>query len=71
VSSLDEVTDPLLIGRAMMMAANVARRRDRPPRLSQMSTPTRVLATVFHLHVHLLGGRSHDRRLDDMKATSG
>ena len=59
VSSLDEVTDPLLIGRAMMMAANVARSEKvvHPGYRTIVNTNAGAGQTVFHLHVHLLGGR--------------
>lgn len=59
VSSLDKVTDPLLIGRAMMMAADIARREkiaDAGYR-TIINTNAGAGQTVFHLHVHLLGGR--------------
>lgn len=59
VSTLDEVTDPLLIGRAMMMAADVARSEkivDSGYR-TVINTNAGAGQTVFHLHIHLLGGR--------------
>ena len=59
VSSLDEVTDPLLIGRAMMMAADLARSEQivHPGYRIVINTNAGAGQTVFHLHVHLLGGR--------------
>ena len=59
VASLDEVSDPALVGRLMVMAAEIARQE------GIAATGYRVVAntnadggqTVFHLHVHLLGGR--------------
>jgi histidine triad (HIT) family protein len=59
VSSLDEVTDPLLVGRVMTMAAEVARSEkivDAGYR-AVINTNAGAGQTVFHLHVHVLGGR--------------
>jgi histidine triad (HIT) family protein len=59
VSSLDEVTDPLLVGRVMTMAAEVARSEkivDSGYR-AVINTNAGAGQTVFHLHVHVLGGR--------------
>ena len=59
VSTLDDVSDPLLIGRLMTMAADVARQE----RLVEagyrtvINTNAGAGQTVFHLHVHVLGGR--------------
>ena len=59
VSTLDEVTDPLLIGRVMTAAAEIARKE----KLVEFGYRTVVNTnagagqTVFHLHVHVLGGR--------------
>lgn len=59
VSTLDEVADPLMIGRAMTMAADIARKEklvDAGYR-TVVNTNAGAGQTVFHLHVHLLGGR--------------
>jgi histidine triad (HIT) family protein len=59
VSTLDDVTDPLLIGRLMTMAAAVARNEnivDAGYR-TVINTNAGGGQTVFHLHVHVLGGR--------------
>ncbi|HEY5545185.1 MAG TPA: histidine triad nucleotide-binding protein [Gemmatimonadaceae bacterium] len=59
VSTLDDVTDPLLIGRVMVMAAAVARRENVVDAGYRTVVNTNAGAgqTVFHLHVHVLGGR--------------
>jgi histidine triad (HIT) family protein len=59
VSTLDEVTDPLMIGRVMALAADIARKEgivDSGYR-TVINTNGGAGQTVFHLHVHLLGGR--------------
>jgi histidine triad (HIT) family protein len=59
VSTLDEVSDPLLIGRVMTMAAEVARNEkivDAGYR-AVINTNAGAGQTVFHLHAHVLGGR--------------
>ena len=59
VSSLDAVSDPQLIGRLMLMAAEVARAEGIVADGYRTVTNTNAGAgqSVFHLHVHLLGGR--------------
>lgn len=59
VSTLDDVTDPLLIGRLMMMAAAVARSEGlvEAGYRTVINTNAGAGQTVFHLHVHVLGGR--------------
>ena len=59
VSTLDAVQDPLLIGRLMTMAAEIARKEnivDAGYR-TVINTNGDGGQTVFHLHVHVLGGR--------------
>jgi len=59
VATLDAVKDPLLIGRAMTMAAEVARLEkivDAGYR-TVVNTNAGAGQTVFHVHVHVLGGR--------------
>ena len=59
VSTLDEVTDPLLIGRVMMMAADIARSEKivESGYRTVINTNAGAGQSVFHLHVHVLGGR--------------
>lgn len=59
VSTLDEVTDPLLIGRLMTATAQIARseRIVESGYRTVINTNAGAGQTVFHLHVHLLGGR--------------
>ena len=59
VSTLDDVTDPLLIGRLMTMAAEVARQEGivEAGYRTVVNTNANGGQTVFHLHVHVLGGR--------------
>jgi len=59
VASLDDVRDPLLIARVMMMAADVARQEgivDQGYR-TVLNTNAGAGQSVFHLHAHILGGR--------------
>lgn len=60
VASLDEVRDADLIGRVMLMAAEVARREGIVARgyRTVINTNAGAGQSVFHLHVHVLGGRS-------------
>jgi histidine triad (HIT) family protein len=59
VSTLDDVTDPLLIGRLMTMAAEIARKEKvvEAGYRTVINTNGNGGQTVFHLHVHVLGGR--------------
>ena len=59
VSTLDDVTDPLLIGRAMALAQAVARSENivESGYRAVINTNAGAGQTVFHLHVHVLGGR--------------
>ena len=59
VASLDEVRDPLLIARVMMMGAEVARREGivEPGYRVVLNTNAGAGQSVFHLHAHVLGGR--------------
>ena len=59
VASLDEATDPAMIGQLGLMAADIARREgiaDGGYR-AVFNTNADSGQTVFHLHLHLLGGR--------------
>jgi histidine triad (HIT) family protein len=59
ISTLDDVTDPLLIGRVMNTAAAVARQENivESGYRAVINTNAGAGQTVFHLHVHVLGGR--------------
>ena len=59
VSTLDDVTDPMLIGRVMSAAAEVARKENlvESGYRTVINTNAGAGQTVFHLHVHVLGGR--------------
>ena len=59
VSTLDEVSEPLLIGRLMSAAAQVARQEGivESGYRTVINTNAGAGQTVFHLHVHVLGGR--------------
>jgi histidine triad (HIT) family protein len=59
VSTLDDVTDPLLIGRVMATAGTVARSEEivESGYRTVINTNAGAGQTVFHLHVHVLGGR--------------
>jgi histidine triad (HIT) family protein len=59
VSTLDDVTDALLIGRVMTLAAEVARKEGlvEAGYRTVINTNAGAGQTVFHLHVHVLGGR--------------
>ena len=58
VASLDEVRDPALVGRLMLVAAEIAQSEGitRGYRTVVNSGPD-AGQSVFHLHLHLLGGR--------------
>jgi histidine triad (HIT) family protein len=59
VSSLNDVTDPGLVGRLASVATELARREGLAERGYRLVLNTNADAgqTVFHLHLHLLGGR--------------
>ena len=59
MSTLDEVREPLLIGRLMTAAAQVARQEGivEAGYRTVINTNAGAGQTVFHLHVHVLGGR--------------
>jgi histidine triad (HIT) family protein len=59
VASLNEATDPHLVGRLAMVAAEIARKEgiaDSGYR-AVLNTNADAGQTVFHIHLHLLGGR--------------
>ena len=60
VASLDAATDPALVGRLSLVAAEVARREGLSERgyRTVINTGPDAGQTVFHIHLHLLGGRA-------------
>ncbi|MDQ3697018.1 MAG: histidine triad nucleotide-binding protein [Gemmatimonadota bacterium] len=59
VPSLDGVTDPALVGRLALVAAEIARQEGIATSgyRTVINTNADAGQTVFHLHLHLLGGR--------------
>jgi histidine triad (HIT) family protein len=59
ISTLDDVTDPLLIGRVMTAAQEIARKENivESGYRTVINTNAGAGQSVFHLHVHVLGGR--------------
>jgi histidine triad (HIT) family protein len=59
IASLNELTDPTVVGKLTQVAIDLAKREgiaDRGYRLV-LNTFADAGQTVFHLHLHLLGGR--------------
>ena len=59
VASLNEAADPALVGRLALVAADVARSEGLAERgyRTVINTGPDAGQTVFHIHLHLLGGR--------------
>jgi histidine triad (HIT) family protein len=59
VPSLDEARDATMLGRLALMAAEIARREgvSATGYRTVMNTNSAAGQTVFHVHLHLLGGR--------------
>jgi histidine triad (HIT) family protein len=59
ITSLDQATDPMLLGRMHLLAADIARTEGIAAGgyRTVMNTNADGGQSVFHLHVHLLGGR--------------
>ena len=58
VASLDEATDPTMVGRLMLAAAHIARSEGITDGYrTVVNTGAGAGQTVFHIHLHLLGGR--------------
>lgn len=59
VASLDATDDPELVGRMALLAAEIARVEGMADRGYRVVINTNADAgqTVFHIHLHLLGGR--------------
>jgi len=62
VPSLDQATDATMLGRLSLMAADIARKEGitEGGYRTVMNTNRDAGQTVFHVHLHLLGGRSMD-----------
>jgi histidine triad (HIT) family protein len=60
VTSLDTASDAEMIGRLSLMAAQIARAEGVSEKgyRTVMNTNSAAGQTVFHVHLHLLGGRS-------------
>jgi histidine triad (HIT) family protein len=60
VPSLDQARDAELLGRLSLMAADIARKEGIATNgyRTVMNTNAAAGQTVFHVHLHLLGGRS-------------
>jgi histidine triad (HIT) family protein len=60
VPSLDQATDPTMLGRLSLMAAEIARTEgiSADGYRTVVNTNSAAGQTVFHIHLHLLGGRS-------------
>ena len=60
VASLDEARDPALVGRLALLAAEIARTEGIAQRgyRTVINTNADAGQTVFHIHLHLLGGRA-------------
>jgi histidine triad (HIT) family protein len=59
VPSLDAATDPAMIGRMALLAARIARDEGiaEGGYRTVINTNADAGQTVFHIHLHLLGGR--------------
>ena len=59
VPSLNQVTDPALVGKLSAFAAELARKEGIAERgyRTVINTNADAGQTVFHIHLHLLGGR--------------
>jgi histidine triad (HIT) family protein len=60
IPSLDQAGDPAVVGRLALMAAAIARSEgiSADGYRTVMNTNAAAGQTVFHLHLHLLGGRA-------------
>jgi histidine triad (HIT) family protein len=60
VPSLNEATDAAMVGRLALVAAEIAREEGLAERgyRTVINTNADAGQTVFHIHLHLLGGRS-------------
>jgi len=62
VESLDRATDATMLGRLSLAAADIARNKGiaEDGYRTVMNTNAAAGQTVFHVHLHLLGGRKMD-----------
>lgn len=62
VASLVDAADPALVGKVVLLAAEIAEREGLGERgfRTVINTGPDAGQTVFHLHLHLLGGRPLD-----------
>jgi histidine triad (HIT) family protein len=62
VHSLDRATDAVMLGKLSLAAAEIARNKGiaEDGYRTVMNTNASAGQTVFHLHLHLLGGRKMD-----------
>ena len=60
VPSLNEASDPTMLGRLSLMAAEIAKKEgiSVDGYRTVLNTNSAAGQTVFHVHLHLLGGRS-------------
>jgi len=60
VASLNEATDPAMIGKLSLLAADIAKREgiSESGYRTVINTNGDAGQTVFHIHLHLLGGRA-------------
>jgi histidine triad (HIT) family protein len=60
VSSLNEATDPALVGKLSLLAADIAKKEGiaESGYRTVINTNSDAGQTVFHIHLHLLGGRA-------------
>ena len=60
VPSLDQASDPAMLGRLSLMAAEIARNEgiNGDGYRTVVNTNSAAGQTVFHIHLHLLGGRA-------------
>ena len=60
VASLNEATDPAMLGRLALLAAEIAKREGHAEGgyRTVINTNANAGQTVFHVHLHLLAGRA-------------
>jgi histidine triad (HIT) family protein len=60
IAKIADVTDPAIIGKLSLLAADVAQREGLAERgwRAVINTGPDAGQTVFHLHLHMLGGRA-------------
>jgi histidine triad (HIT) family protein len=60
IPSLNEATDPTLVGKLSLLAADIAKREgiSESGYRTVINTNGDAGQTVFHIHLHLLGGRA-------------